>query len=456
MANVRFFTCTSSQLETFSSKVEGDLFFVSNTNTIYRYNGSSLESYGGSAEVEFVTTSGDPTTGKQDVLYINSADKTVKVYNGTSYVTVAQYVAINTAVGPATGAGAATDNDVPTSAAVRTAIDGAIAANIVDVSSSTSASNAGLAPQLGSDGKLPTTVLPALAISEFVGSYTSWSNAAAASAVSAAQKGDYLIISSGTSTPGADDGTWILNDDTAPTTQSNWTRISTPDTDTQYSSGTGIEVTNAGVVNLLKATSSTIGGVKINGNNLSIANDGTLSATNTWRPVKVGSDTLDDTASTIEFAATGDATVTYDSTNKKITIGATDTTYEAGNGISITGADNTVAVKLSSDATNSLSFDSGSLKGVNTWRPVKVGSDTLNDNASTLEFAAGGDATVAYDSTNKKITFSCTNTTYSAGTAIQIDANNSNAVGLKYDSNSALAVNGSGQLTIQWQTIPSA
>ena len=452
MANVRFFTCTSSQLDGFTNKLEGDLFFVSNTNTIYRYNGSSLESYGGSAEVEFVTTSGDPSTGKTDVLYVNSADKTVKVYNGTTYDTIAEYIATNTTVGPASGTGAATDADVPTTKAVRDAIDTAIAENIVDVSASTSSANAGLAPQLGSDGKLPTTVLPALAISEFVGEFVDWTAASASSAVAAAEKGDYLIIKASGSTPGADDGTWILSGST-PTAQASWTKISTPDTDTKYTSGVGIEVTSAGVVNLQKATDTTIGGVKINGNNLSIAADGTLSATNTWRPVKVGSDTLSDTESTIEFAAGGDATVTYDSTNKKITIGATDTTYEAGNGISITGEGNTVAVKLSSDADNSLSFVSGSLKGVNTWRPIKVGATTLNDNSSTIEFAAGGDATIAYDSTNKKITFSATDTTYSAGTAIEITAANNNAVGLKYDSSSALAVNGSGQLTIQWQTI---
>ena len=367
MANVRFFTCTSSQLDGFTTKTEGDLFFVSDTNTIYRYNGSSLESYGGATEIEFVTTSGDPATGRTDILYVNSADKTVKVYNGTTYVTIAEYISTTTTVGPASGTGAATDNDVPTTKAVRTAIDDAIAANIVDVSSSTSAANAGLAPQLGSDGKLPTTVLPALAISEFVGEFVDWTAASASSAVAAAEKGDYLIIKASGSTPGADDGTWILSGAT-PTAQASWTKISTPDTDTTYTSGVGIEVTSAGVVNLQKATDTTIGGVKINGNNLSIAADGTLSATNTWRP-------------------------------------------------------------------------------------VKVGSDTLNDTTSTIEFAAGGDATIAYDSTNKKITFSATDTKYSAGTAIEITAANKNAVGLKYDSSSALAINDYGQLTIQWQTI---
>ena len=367
MANVRFFTCTSAQLEGFTNKADGDLFFVNDTKTIYRYNGSNLEPYGGAAEVEFVNTSGDPYNGRTDILYINSVDKTVKVYNGTAYVTIAEYVTKTTTVGPATGTGAATDSDVPTTKAVRTAIDAAIAENIVDVSVSTSAANAGLAPQLGSDGKLPATVIPALAISEFVGEFTDWTTASASSAVAAAEKGDYLIIKASGSTPGADDGTWILSGST-PTAKASWTQISTPDTDTKYTSGIGIEVTAAGVVNLQKATDTVIGGVKIDGNNLSIAADGTLSATNTWRPVKVGNDTLDDTASTIEFAASGDATITY-------------------------------------------------------------------------------------DSTNKKITFSATDTTYSAGTAIAIDSTSNNAIGVKYDSNSALAINGSGQLTIQWQTI---
>ena len=368
MANVRFFACTSSQLDGFTNKLEGDLFFVSDTNTIYRYNGSTpLEAYGGANEVEFVT--GDPAAGRTDILYVDTANKAVKVYNGTTYDIIAEYITKNITVGPATGDGAATDDDVPTTKAVRTAIDTAIAENIVDVSASTSSANAGLAPQLDSYGMLPTTVLPALAISEFVGEFVDFETALKSSAVKAAQKGDYLIIKADGSTPGTDDGTWILSGDTA-TAKASWKRISTPDTDTKYTSGTGIEVTSAGVVNLRVATDTTIGGVKIvNGKNLAITADGTLSATNTWRPVKVGSDTISDTDS------------------------------------------------------------------------------------STIEFAAGGDATIAYDSTNKKITFSATDTTYSAGTAIEITAANNNAVGLKYDSSSALAVNGSGQLTIQWQTI---
>lgn len=322
MANVSFYICsTQSDITGYSNKTEGDLFFASSEGKIYRYNGSSLEEYGGSCRVYVKNTQGDLSSGQsQDVLYVNTYDKTLKIWSGSAYITLAQEVTTSVRA-----AGSATNTVIPTEAAVRTAIDNAVSGLTVDVSSSTSSANEGKAPQLDSDGMLPTTVIPAFAISEYVGVFTDWTTASASSDVVAAQKGDYLIISSGTSTPGADDGTWILSGNT-PTSQSSWTQISTPDTNSQYTSGTGIEVTSAGVVNLQKATSSTIGGVKINGNNLSIANDGTLSAT--WRPVQVKTTAIT-TGNTLNLAEGSNVTLTATESNgvTTVSIAATDTTY---------------------------------------------------------------------------------------------------------------------------------
>ncbi len=67
----------------------------------------------------------------------------------------------------------------------------------------------------------------------------------------------------------------------------------------------------------------------------------------------------------------------------------------------------------------------------NTWRPIKVGSTTLNDTSSTVEFVGGTATSMVYDGTgtNKTIT-----------------------VGVKLASGSALTTDSNGNLEIEWQT----
>ena len=343
MSNVRFYIDTTEP--TASSSYAGALFFNSTTNKISRCkdDGSAWENYGGADNVEILTSTGDPSTGteKQGVLYVNTYDKTLKIWIGTRWVTLAEEKTTTVR-----DVSSATDTAIPTELAVRTAIDAAT----VDVSSSTSSANVGLAPRLDSTGMLPSSVIPAYALSEYKGAVSAiiadpTANPAVTglTGLSTAEIGDFAVV-----TEGADKGTYILTGTYSDSTK--WIRIA------EY------------VYSLPIASSSTLGGVKINGNNLSInSTTGVLSATDTWRAIKVS------------------------------------------------------------------------------------GTQQLASNVNTaLNFAGSGATSLSYSSGT--LTISSTNTTYTAGTAIAIDPNNSNAIGVKLASGSALTTDTSGNLEIQWQT----
>lgn len=316
MANVSFYICsTVSDVNGYNSKSEGDLFFASSEGKIYRYNGSSLETYGGACKIRVKTDTGDYTAASDkstDVLYVNTYDKTLKIWSGSAYITLAQEVTTSVRA-----SGSATNTVIPTEAAVRSAIDSAISSAIsdvtVDVSSGTSSSNSGKAPQLDSSGMLPSYVIPAYAISEFIGTFSSLNDATTDSGISSAEKGDYIIIKHSTDTTDtyntdeSEDGTWILSGSTASSTSS-WTQISTPDTDTQYSN----------------ATTATPGLVQPDGTTITVSS-GVISAVKSWRPFKVGNTTVNDNTTTVEFAGGSNVTVSYNSGT--VTIAATDTTY---------------------------------------------------------------------------------------------------------------------------------
>lgn len=54
---------------------------------------------------------------------------------------------------------------------------------------------------------------------------------------------------------------------------------------------------------------------------------------------------------------------------------------------------------------------------LNTWRPIKYGSTTLNDKTTTLEFVAGSNVGLSFSSGKLTISSSYTNTTYTLGTS---------------------------------------
>ena len=135
---------------------------------------------------------------------------------------------------------------------------------------------------------------------------------------------------------------------------------------------------------------------------------------NAFSNVKVGTSTVaaDAKTDTLEIAAGSNVTITADTTNDKVTIAATDTTYSdvTAGGVSglMTGSDKT---KLNGIAT-------GAEVNQNAFGKVKVGESTVEADAKvdTLEFVAGSNVTITPDATNDKVTIAATDTTYSAAT----------------------------------------
>lgn len=136
---------------------------------------------------------------------------------------------------------------------------------------------------------------------------------------------------------------------------------------------------------------------------------------NAFANITVGSTTIqaDAKQDTLTFVAGSNITLTPDSTNDKITIAATDTTYEdvtAGGASGLmTGADKT---KLNGIAT-------GAEVNQNAFSNVKVDSTTIaaDTKTDTIEFVAGSNITITPDATNDKITIAATDTTYTAASA---------------------------------------
>lgn len=74
----------------------------------------------------------------------------------------------------------------------------------------------------------------------------------------------------------------------------------------------------------------------------------------------------------------------------------------SGSTLTLTKSDNTTVTFSDTD--------------LNTWRPIKYGSTTLNDKTTTLEFVAGSNVGLSFSSGKLTISSSYTNTTYTLGT----------------------------------------
>ena len=75
----------------------------------------------------------------------------------------------------------------------------------------------------------------------------------------------------------------------------------------------------------------------------------------------------------------------------------------SGSTLTLTKSDNTTVTFSDTD--------------LNTWRPIKYGSTTLSDTATTLEFVAGSNVGLSFSSGKLTISSSYTNTTYTLGTS---------------------------------------
>lgn len=174
---------------------------------------------------------------------------------------------------------------------------------------------------------------------------------------------------------------------------------------------------------------------------------------NAFSNVVVGSTTIaaDTVTDTLTFAAGANVTITPDEASDKITISATDTTYEAvvaGSGTSglMTGADKKkldgiaenatrvlVDAALSADSTNAIqnkavkaALDGKSDKththseyeNQNAFGIIKIGAATVEADAAvdTIELEAGDNVTITPDAGAGKIVIAAKDTTYTAAT----------------------------------------
>lgn len=151
----------------------------------------------------------------------------------------------------------------------------------------------------------------------------------------------------------------------------------------------------------------------------------------------------------LEFAAGGSASVAFDATNRRVTYSSTDTTYSAGSGLGLSGttfshSDTSSQASVSNSGRTyiqSITLDTyGHITAISSGTETVVNTDTNTtslaiENGSGasqftvtdtvgLEFAAGGATSVAFDSTNKRVTFSSTdtNTTYAAGSGLTLSS----------------------------------
>jgi hypothetical protein len=156
-------------------------------------------------------------------------------------------------------------------------------------------------------------------------------------------------------------------------------------------------------------------------------------------------------ADTLTLAAGSNVTITTDASTDTVTIASTDTntTYSAGSGLSLSGTTFSHSDTSSQASSNNsgrtyiqdITLDTyGHVTGIATATETVVNTDTnttslpIENSAGTtqftatdttgLQFVGSGATSVAFDSTNKRVTISSTdtdtNTTYSAGSGLSL------------------------------------
>ncbi len=198
---VRFFTGTQSQFDakkTANQLVVGALYYINDSRIIFRATANNAaEVYGAPFEVVAIFPATNQEQGK---LYVSSATYEARVWNGSGWTVVS--LPITTAI-----ASTSTDSEIPTAKAVYDAIDALPKTGTAE----------GNVPILGSGGKLNTSVLPTLSITDFAGTVVAKT---ALANLSTAEKGDYAIVNG----DGSNDGCYILNGTYS--TVGDWVRIS--------------------------------------------------------------------------------------------------------------------------------------------------------------------------------------------------------------------------------------
>ena len=202
-SDFKVISCTQSQYNAQLSGetlIAGALYFTSDTLRIYKATSTSaaIPYY---QPLELVNSDFPSSGQRQGTLYFNPSTKEVRIWNGSGWTTLAY--PITTSI-----SGSSTDSEIPTAKSVYDAIP-------------QTGTTSGKVPVLDSNGKLANSVIPSLALSQYINTVSAKSSL---TSLSTAQIGDYAIVS-GDSTE-ANNGTYILNGDYS--TLSNWIQISTP------------------------------------------------------------------------------------------------------------------------------------------------------------------------------------------------------------------------------------
>lgn len=203
--NVSFYIGSFSDRPAAAAGNKGALYFDTTNSAITRSNGSAWVSFGKNSVVVKTDTDdgGNPTANpSQGVLYINTFDKTAKVFDGSNWQVVAAAAATK-AVATTIGATGSDDN-LPTEKAVRDAITA-------------------FKDTLISNDQIKSELIPQYAISEFKGEATTKAAMATTAAAANAEPGDFASVSGS----GTDAGVYILTA-TPASTAANWTKITLP------------------------------------------------------------------------------------------------------------------------------------------------------------------------------------------------------------------------------------
>lgn len=229
--NVKFFYCSS--YDTFdtqrgdSNLTVGGLYFIGDTRSIMRATATNAAvEYGG--HVKVVSTL--PQSGAAGVLYICNNEG--KIYSNSAWVTVFKCTV-------ATSVASGNDNAV-SSDAVYTYIT----TNYVKGTSS------GNIPVLDSNGKLSSSVIPTVALNNYVGTVTSVSGL---TSLSTAEKGDWAKVYDSSDPNASGTGTYIL--DGTYSTAANWIQmtdsVQTITVDSSPTSSSSNPVSSGGVYTAL-------------------------------------------------------------------------------------------------------------------------------------------------------------------------------------------------------------
>ena len=205
--NVSFHRLTREQFTNLSSKTDGCLYFITDENVFLMRKGTSDIEYGG--RVKFVPALPTGNDIKTDWLYI--VGNVGSIYNSStsSWDQVFPGIQLSNTLNTADTAKAVSGS------AVATYVTTTLNLNTATVEGGTS-NESGLIPKLDGNGKIHSSLLPSIALSEFKGTVHNKTGASdslqALLGATGVDNGDWVILDMA-SDPNHENGTYIYFDD---------------------------------------------------------------------------------------------------------------------------------------------------------------------------------------------------------------------------------------------------